>query len=311
MAIVPLGPGQWDIRNARAGDKITIGEDGNITSVVSQGQTIYNGTREIKDENGNVIFRQYSAVSNAVPKAPLSTGAPMPQQLTFPILGDYRISSPFGSRSSPGGIGSTNHKGIDIAVPTGTPVVAPTDIKITQAGWSGGYGNLIRGMDDAGNTYEFGHLSQIGVKPGDVVQQGTQIGKVGSTGNSTGPHLHFGIKDATGKFINPSDLLSKAKQAGQDALKKGADALKKAAVIAAANTIGGPVAGAIVAADVLGGGEECGSLDFICKLKKWLKEGDFFTRLALVIMAIILLVAGFAILARSQLGRVISTVKKG
>lgn len=106
------------------------------------------------------------------------------------------ITSGFGGRKSPGGIGSTNHKGVDVGVPTGTPVLAAADGVVNFAGDGGGYGNFIsidHGRASDGTTYgtQYGHLSKIEVKQGQQVKKGQEIGLSGSTGHSTGPHLHY------------------------------------------------------------------------------------------------------------------------
>ena len=99
-----------------------------------------------------------------------------------------RISSYFGGRKSPGGIGSTNHKGIDIAAPRGTPVYAADGGTVTYAGWMSGYGYTVR--IDHGNGYVtyYAHNSSLTTSVGKHVYKGQQIAKVGSTGNSTGNH---------------------------------------------------------------------------------------------------------------------------
>ncbi len=125
-------------------------------------------------------------------------------KLGLPIQGmkSSNISSHFGSRSSPGGIGSTNHQGLDIAFPTGTKVLACESGTVTTAGWYGGFGKCII-IDHGGNLKTvYGHLSQIAVKKGQKVSRGQYIGNVGSTGNSTGPHLHLGILKS-GSYVNP------------------------------------------------------------------------------------------------------------
>lgn len=127
-----------------------------------------------------------------------------PGKLGLPIKGMTKsnISSYYGPRSSPGGIGSSNHKGIDIAFPTGTQVLACESGTVTTAGWNGGYGNCIIIDHGGGVSTIYGHLSSIGVKKGQKVLRGQVIGKVGSTGNSTGPHLHLGVT-VNGAFQNP------------------------------------------------------------------------------------------------------------
>ena len=125
-------------------------------------------------------------------------------QLQSPIQkGKYRISSGYGPRKPPrtagGGRGSKNHGGIDMAAPTGTPVGSAGSGKVIFAGRQGGYGNLVKvahynenGKQVAETLY--GHLSSINVREGQTLNQGELLGKVGSTGNSSGPHLHFETK---------------------------------------------------------------------------------------------------------------------
>ncbi len=122
----------------------------------------------------------------------------------WPVTG--RITSRFGSRSSPGGIGSTNHKGIDIAAPRGTPVYAADGGTVTYAGWMSGYGYLVR--INHGNGYEtyYGHNSSLTVSVGQHVYKGQQIARVGSTGNSTGNHCHFEVR-YNGVAKNPLNYL--------------------------------------------------------------------------------------------------------
>ena len=111
----------------------------------------------------------------------------------WPVSG--RVTSEFGRRRSPGGIGSKNHKGIDIGAPRGTPVYAADGGTVTYAGWMGGYGYVVI-INHNGTGYEtrYGHNSKLLVSVGDHVYKGQQIAKVGSTGNSTGNHCHFEVR---------------------------------------------------------------------------------------------------------------------
>ena len=117
-----------------------------------------------------------------------------------------RISSYFGGRKSPGGIGSTNHKGIDIAVPRGTPIYAADGGTVTYSGWMSGYGYL--GQIDHGNGYvtRYGHNSSLTVSVGQHVYKGQQVARAGSTGNSTGNHCHFEVR-YNGVAKNPLNYL--------------------------------------------------------------------------------------------------------
>jgi murein DD-endopeptidase MepM/ murein hydrolase activator NlpD len=132
-----------------------------------------------------------------------SNGAYIPgyssQDFIWPLDSQWKtLSSYFGNRSSPGGIGSTNHKGIDIPATTNTPVYAIEDGTVvgkqTEA-QSGGAGNYLMINHGKGIISEYMHLNKFvsTIKVGDSVKKGQVIGYVGSTGNSTGPHLHLGI----------------------------------------------------------------------------------------------------------------------
>ena len=125
----------------------------------------------------------------------------------FPVESYSYISSRFGERIHPITGELKNHNGMDIAANMGTTVYAADGGKVVLAEWYGGYGNCI--MIDHGNGYKtlYGHLSYIGVKNGQTVTQGNTIGQVGSTGNSTGPHLHFEVY-LNGSRIDPEQFYS-------------------------------------------------------------------------------------------------------
>lgn len=118
-----------------------------------------------------------------------------------------RITSYFGGRKSPGGIGSTNHKGMDIAGPRGTAIYAADGGIVTYAGWKGGYGYVVI-INHNYNGYEtfYAHNSKLLVSVGQKVYKGQQIAKMGSTGNSTGSHCHFEIR-YNGVAKNPLNYL--------------------------------------------------------------------------------------------------------
>lgn len=124
----------------------------------------------------------------------------------WPTDGGF-ISSPFGGRPNPfSGYGRDWHPGIDIAVDYGTPVYASAAGYVQQAGWYGGYGKYIRLGHDFGYETAYGHMSRLAVSAGSFVKKGEIIGYVGSTGYSTGPHLHFEILKY-GEQVNPSSLI--------------------------------------------------------------------------------------------------------
>lgn len=137
-------------------------------------------------------------------------GGAQDQLITYPLIGTLGTqTSWFGPRESPGGIGSTNHGGVDLAAPTGTPIAAALAGNVTTAGWYGGYGQAV--VIDSGNGIDitYGHMSQVLTQVGATVPKGAQIGLVGSTGNSTGPHLHFEMHQ-NGNRIDPQPYIEGA-----------------------------------------------------------------------------------------------------
>ncbi|MGY1621833.1 M23 family metallopeptidase [Geodermatophilus sp. SYSU D00965] len=104
----------------------------------------------------------------------------------------------------------TMHWGIDLAAPLGTPIVAAVDGVVIRAGAASGYGNAIYIQDADGNVHIYGHMRYYSVKAGDIVHAGDQIAKVGSEGQSTGPHLHYEIHRGgmTGRPIDPQQYLA-------------------------------------------------------------------------------------------------------
>lgn len=120
-----------------------------------------------------------------------------------PVSGN--ITSRYGSRES---IRSHDHQGLDIATKTGTPIKAVADGKVKFSGEKSGYGNLIILDHGNGITTYYGHCSKLYAKSGEEVKAGDKIAAVGSTGNSTGPHLHFEIRK-NGVYVNPQKYLYK------------------------------------------------------------------------------------------------------
>ena len=121
-----------------------------------------------------------------------------------PVAGP--ISSYYGYRTSPGGIGSTFHEGVDIAGDYGTPISATAAGTVTQAGWVGGYGYLVEVKHADGIVTRYGHNSAVLVYEGQHVDQGSMIALMGSTGNSTGPHCHYEVR-IHGEAVDPMYFL--------------------------------------------------------------------------------------------------------
>ncbi len=112
----------------------------------------------------------------------------------LPLTTSYRMTSGFGHRSDPFGRGSRMHAGIDMAGKHATPVFATADGTVVQADWSGAYGQLVTVKHAFGLQTLYGHLSRIRVSVGQRVSRGEQIGDMGSTGRSTGTHLHYEVR---------------------------------------------------------------------------------------------------------------------
>lgn len=113
-----------------------------------------------------------------------------------------RMSSGFGMRFHPVLGYSRMHQGVDFAAPTGTPIYAVTDGVVSYAGWHGGHGNFVKLQHSGGLGTGYGHMSRIAVRSGERVRRGEVIGYVGSTGLSTGPHLHYEVY-RNGATVNP------------------------------------------------------------------------------------------------------------
>ena len=116
------------------------------------------------------------------------------------------MTSGFGLRVHPILGGWRQHSGIDLAAPFGSPIVAPSEGVVSAAGWSGGYGLMVALEHGGGLETRYGHMSRLGVVPGQHVHRGEVIGFVGSTGLSTGPHLHYEMR-INGRAVNPLDGL--------------------------------------------------------------------------------------------------------
>ena len=134
-------------------------------------------------------------------------------QPILPIGNIKNISSPFGKRLDPFTGLLENHQGVDYPAAIGTPILATANGTITQAGYNGGYGNLVEIDHGQGYTSKYGHASQILVRIGQHVQKGQVIALVGSTGYSTGPHLHFEMAQH-GQAFNPLAFMIEGLQSG-------------------------------------------------------------------------------------------------
>ena len=120
-----------------------------------------------------------------------------------PVQASVTMMSAFGYRSDPFNHRAAMHPGIDLSGSYGTPIYATADGTVLRAGWnSGGYGNLVEVDHGRGITTRYGHMSAILVSAGQRVSRGQQVGRMGSTGRSTGNHLHYEVR-IDGRAVNP------------------------------------------------------------------------------------------------------------
>jgi len=144
----------------------------------------------------NLMRAEASALGNTLLKVPLRK----------PVTGEIDETSPFGVRMDPFAHEAAMHTGIDFRGEIGEPIHATAGGIVTVAGWTGGYGKMIEIDHGNGLATRYGHLSEIDVDIGQAVRTGTVIGKLGSTGRSTGPHLHYETR-LNGEAVNPQKFL--------------------------------------------------------------------------------------------------------
>lgn len=194
----------------------------------------FGGEAEVSTEiEGSELPGVGEAAATPAPPAPPSP----PISYVMPLEGPIR--SGIGRRRAPRAGASTDHNGLDIAVPIGTPVASMGPGRVVFAGVRGNNGNLVVVEHADGSRASYAHLDSIDVKTGDPVTGGQIVAKSGNTGNSTGPHLHLTVRDAGGNVIDPQSIVGKA--AGSNPAQAGstaeADALVDGAI---SRTAGGP-----------------------------------------------------------------------
>ncbi|WP_407072164.1 DUF5930 domain-containing protein [Rhodovulum strictum] len=127
-----------------------------------------------------------------------------------PLKSAYRFTSPFGDRRHPITGSRTTHEGVDFASSHGTPIHATADGVVTKAGWQSGYGQLVTIRHEFGLETRYAHMSKIRVREGQRVSRGELIGDMGSTGQSTGTHLHYEVR-VDGTPVNPMTYIKAAR----------------------------------------------------------------------------------------------------
>lgn len=201
-------------RRIRSGQKLKIPSMDGIMYTVAPGDSIASvanafnvSLSDILDANDLADSVLVAGQKLFVPGARMSSydlRKAMGELFIYPIRG--RLTSRFGTRADPFTGVRSFHTGVDLAAPTGTSVKVSTDGRVADAGWQNVFGNYVIVTHDGGYQTLYAHLSKISVRRGQYVTQGDEVGKVGSTGYSTGPHLHFSVYK-NGKMIDPFSVL--------------------------------------------------------------------------------------------------------
>lgn len=152
------------------------------------------GERTFTNQQNHLAKQRAKRISARFPFGRLKSGLAVP-------LRKFRVGPLFGRVGGPhtGGV----HSGLDLGAPANTPVRSASDGRVIVAAWQGAAGKAVTIKTETGHQVLYGHLNQIDVKQGQKVAAGDVIGLVGSTGNSTGPHLHIGVHRKDGKLIDP------------------------------------------------------------------------------------------------------------
>jgi murein DD-endopeptidase MepM/ murein hydrolase activator NlpD len=157
--------------------------------------------------NATTFDRQLYAVKIARAEIEQLTRSLSSIPLRKPVTGDTEIMSGFGVRIDPFLSRPAMHTGLDIRAEVGDPVQVTANGTVTTAGWSGGYGKMVEVDHGNGFATRYGHMSEIEVKVGQQVKIGQSLGKVGTTGRSTGPHLHYETR-IDGEAMDPQKFLN-------------------------------------------------------------------------------------------------------
>lgn len=210
-----FGSGEAEIISTFSDEVRREGIDDSLRGLMLDGR-IVNSTRPRLVPNAPVTRVDATDSVDRIDATPISTPTPTPVTMPVPnpdakvsyrLPVSGRISSDFGTRFHPVDRKMKFHGGLDIAVPTGTKVAAAAEGVVKFAGWKGGYGNTVVIQHADGSETLYGHNSKLLVTAGQTVKSGESISLSGSTGKSTGPHLHFEIR-RNGNLVNPAKFLS-------------------------------------------------------------------------------------------------------
>ena len=173
--------------------QLTAGRAGEIARVSIA--SVVGGAEVIASRSADIVGRPIDIFR----PAGVRSGGPTVLPSGMPVAA--RVSSGFGWRTHPTLGGHRAHSGVDLAAPYGSPVIATADGIVGQADWRGGYG-LFVAVESGGVQTRYAHMSRLNVVAGQRVRRGDVIGYVGSTGRSTGPHLHYEVR-VNGRAVDP------------------------------------------------------------------------------------------------------------
>ncbi len=174
-----------------------------LADAVAKGGGIGLADQVVRSLGGQAETAPPAALPGAAPAVSVSPARP-PALLSEPVHG--HVTSRFGARTDPFTGAVAEHDGVDVGAPEGTPIRVPAAGVVRAAGPRGGYGNAVEVDHGNGLVTLYGHASALLVSPGQRVEAGQEIATVGSTGRSTGPHLHFEVRMG-GRAVDPGRVL--------------------------------------------------------------------------------------------------------
>lgn len=205
LAVLPAAPARSAAPSAlaRPAGTASVAVDGasQVSVLTAQARRVA-AARAARDAAARTLPRPAPRTTSAAPASAAPAPArPARARVVLPIAGGYRLTAGFAE--SGGRWYGHRHTGQDFAAPRGTPVRAVAAGVVRVAAFRGSYGRRIEIRHDDGTTTTYSHLSSIAVRPGERVAAGQRIGRVGSTGNTTGPHLHLEVLRGNDEFVNP------------------------------------------------------------------------------------------------------------
>jgi murein DD-endopeptidase MepM/ murein hydrolase activator NlpD len=183
----------------------TVANDIKRTSYLQAIAQVKDNTLIANELQTQKAFANTTSANPAQVVIPLSKPGVQPQSVTAvpPVDGSAKITGRFGDNR-----GDHSHKGIDLAIKAGSPVKVAVSGTVTKVGYDPGYGNFVFIKNVDGKETRYAHLESSNVQPGQKLGKGVVLGKVGSTGRSTGPHLHFEVRDGRGVAIDPISYIN-------------------------------------------------------------------------------------------------------